>query len=71
MAAGTLHSKGTLLFRIDAGTATSSDGTTYELAIDARSCPIIRSTMSGRFWSIGWDELLKLATAAGIDKDDD
>lgn len=69
--AGKIQPRGTMYLRINVGDAEAEDGKRYEMTVGAgASNPIIRSEKSGRFWTIGWDELIDLAREAGIDEED-
>lgn len=58
-----------LILRISAGEAHDDDGNTYEMSVTANGhAPLVRSGKTGRCFSIGWHELIKLAVAAGVDE---
>jgi hypothetical protein len=55
--------------RIHAGEAKGEDGSEYELSVTAAGhMPLVRSGKTGRCFSIGWQELIRLAIAAGVDE---
>jgi hypothetical protein len=65
---GIVSGKDTLYLRMEAGTATG-DGAKYELSVNMGGLnPIIHSSKTGKWWTITWPDLMKLAQAAGIDE---
>lgn len=71
--AGTIYPKETIFFREAAGTCVSTDDVVeYELttAIGAGS-PIVRSSKTGKWFTLCWDEIVKMAVDAGIDIPDE
>ncbi|MFN3985706.1 MAG: hypothetical protein ACK4KV_09450 [Rhodocyclaceae bacterium] len=65
---GTLYPPETLLLHFNVGTAEPNDGSAaYELSNSTGGSPLIRSTATGRWWGISWQQLLTLARDAGID----
>ena len=68
---GIVTSKQTLFLRQHVGTANDDEQSIeYEMSTNVgNGQPIIRSSKSGRFWTVGWQELVRAAVAAGIDED--
>lgn len=65
---GKLHGPNDLFLRVSHGNATNeATGTVYELSVSMTGLPIVRSSLTGNAWTIGWQELLQQAIAAGID----
>ncbi len=68
---GRIYPSLSLFFREGAGNATHPDGTEYELSTNMGGrCPIIRSSKTGKWFTLSWEDILALAIAAGIDDDD-
>lgn len=66
-AKGSLTEANVLLMTVYIGEA-SSDKSKYELLNSVSGFPIIHSKQSGRYWSLGWQDLIRLAVANGVDK---
>lgn len=65
---GTIHESNTLFFRIEAGTATSPEGNKYELSIGVSgNAPIVHSNKSGQWFTLTWNQIIRMAIEAGID----
>jgi hypothetical protein len=62
---GTIHSKDTLMLRVYCGTAKSADEG-YDLTTSTSGNPIVQSKSTGKFFSLGWQEIIGLAIEAGI-----
>lgn len=69
MSIGEVHSKDSMFLRISVGSATSGDGTKYDLDTGMNGTPMIMSSKTRKTWSISWNELIELAIAAGIDEE--
>jgi hypothetical protein len=41
---------------------------TFEISIGGNGAPVIQSNQTGNFWIIGWDTLIKLALAEGVER---
>jgi hypothetical protein len=65
---GPTYSKDTMFLRIHAGSATTEDGTVYELSTNVDGSPIIRNGTTGRWWAPGWARLITQARQEGIDR---
>jgi len=62
--AGKLYNKQTMFLRM-------SGGKEYEMTSNVGDgSPIIMSKTTGKYWVIGWKELLMMAVEAGIDDED-
>ena len=64
---GQIYPKDKLILRMDVGRAENGDKV-YEMSTTMNGAPIVRSEQTGKWWIIGWDELIKLAVEAGIDE---
>lgn len=66
---GTLHTGKTMWLRQAIGTCKSGNGLEYDMDVNLGAYhPIIRSKKSGRWWTINWEQLVRMAIAAGIDE---
>lgn len=69
---GTIHEKGTMFFRKAAGTVEREGVVEYEVTTAIGSgCPIVRSSKTGKWYTLQWDEIVQMAVDAGIDNPDD
>lgn len=69
MSYGALHEKEKVFLRVDFGTATNPDGTTYALTVGAGSMsPIVTSSKTGRSFTLSWSDVIAMAIEAGIDQ---
>ncbi|PAT41186.1 hypothetical protein CK623_02795 [Vandammella animalimorsus] len=68
-AIGTIHSRDSAFLRMACGDA-KAPGVTYELNTGINGAPLIRSGKTGKWFSVSWEELLRLAIDAGIDTSD-
>jgi len=60
---------GPMFLRLTVGTASSPEGTTYELTLHAgRSFPIIMSSKTGKRFMLTWQDVVDMARAGGIDQ---
>lgn len=67
-AIGKIYKPKTMFFREGVGSAKSGSDE-YEMSLNmGGSCPIICSKTTGKWWTIGWEDLIELAVEAGIDK---
>jgi hypothetical protein len=67
--AGMLYDDGTLFLRFECGKATSTDtGITYELCTNVDGSPIVRSSKTGRYFTMSWHQLIGAAIAAKINE---
>lgn len=67
---GKLYDGNTLFLRLDVGKAAHKDTneTAYEFSVNVAGYhPIIRSAKTGKWFTLSWDDILKLAQEAGID----
>ena len=68
---GELYDKDTLFLRVTVGTATSETGIEYEMTIHGgNSAPMIRSSETGKYYILSWEDILDLAIKKGIDEHD-
>lgn len=67
---GQVHPKNSLFLRIDCGTASDDEGHVYELSTGLGGGLYVKSRVTGRIWSLGWQEAVRLAVEAGIDEED-
>ena len=64
---GHIHAPETMFFRLEVGTAESKDGQ-YEMSLNiGGSHPIVRSTVTGQWYTISWRDIVNLARKKGID----
>lgn len=66
---GTIHPAKALFFRVRVGEAKDEDGREYEMATNIDGKLLVRSGKTGKWWCIGWSELLTLAVEAGVDEE--
>lgn len=67
---GTVHPKGTLFLQLGSGTASDpiTHEETYHFGVDAATLtPILRSSKTGKVFTLSWREIVTLAEAAGVD----
>lgn len=69
MKTGEVHPKRAMFLRTHVGTAENAKGK-YELSTGMASCPMIVSPVTGKTWTINWEELIALAVEAGVDAAD-
>ncbi len=68
---GEIRSQNTMHLRTEVGRITDDDGNAYELSASApTSVPLVRSEKTGKWFALGWKDMVRLAVAAGIDKPD-
>lgn len=61
----------TLLFRQHVGEANLGDDS-YEMTASVSDfSPIVRSNQTGKWFTLGWEDILRLAIAAGVDSPED
>lgn len=64
---GKLHKKGAMILRLHVGTASDDSGNQFEMFnAAATGCPGIYCKNTGRYFTLGWPEILEMAEAAGI-----
>jgi len=70
---GMIYPKDTLIMRNHVGDAKGADGEiVFEMSTNTFSgTPLIRHLKSGKYFSIDWQNMIDLAVAAGIDKEDE
>jgi len=66
VAVGTIHPKTAVFMSQHVGAA----GDEFELMTSMNLSPMIQSRVTGKTWSLGWQELVQLAIAAGVNKED-
>ena len=57
-----------LLLRIAVGEAEGKDGTKYELCNSMSGTMLIKSAKTGKTFSLGWRDAIKMAVDAGVDE---
>lgn len=67
---GTIHPPKTMFLHMSLGTATDSEGNTYELSTHPSGFPIVRSRKTGKWFTLSWPDILDLADRAGIDAEE-
>jgi hypothetical protein len=68
---GTIYSPDHIFVRVEIGSATGQDGAKYDLGTSVDGQPLIRSSKTGKTFSLSWNELLNMAVDAGIDEQDE
>ncbi len=60
-----------MILRHNVGTATGEDGTEYEMttSVTDRS-PLVKSSKTGKTFSLSWNDIINLAVQAGVDTPD-
>ena len=65
---GQLYEPDSMFFRVPVGDAKSGD-LEYEMTLNVGgNNPIIRSKQTGKWFVLGWSEIIVMAVEAGIDK---
>lgn len=64
---GEIRPPRTLMLRTHVGEAESAEGNKYTLSMSTSASPIIESKVTGKWFVLGWSDILELARAAGID----
>ena len=65
---GTIDSPGAMFLREAHGTAKNpSSGVIYELNCHLSGSPVVRSSKTGKWFTLSWNDILHLAHEAGID----
>lgn len=60
-----------MFFREAAGEAEGPDGVKYELTTNVGTgTPLVRSNKTGKWFILDWCDIVELAIAAGIDKEE-
>lgn len=59
-----------LLIRTDVAQA-EMGGMRYQMQVNTRYEPIVENTATGKRFLLGWEDIFKLAQAAGIDRQDE
>lgn len=63
---GRIYPSESLILHTSQGSARSAEHGEFELNTNLDGSPLIRSEKTGKYWSIGWQELLGMAVDAGI-----
>jgi hypothetical protein len=67
---GTMHPRETMILRRYIGRAErEGTGLSYELTVGPAGNPIVQSDKTGKYFAIGWENILHLAALAGIDEE--
>lgn len=69
--AGKIYPSSSLIMRTSYGSARSAEHGEFELNTDLGGSPLIRCEKTGKYWAIGWQELLGMAVEAGIATQED
>ena len=67
---GKIHPSTTLFMTVHVGEADRGEFK-YDMSTGMSMSPIIRSTLTGKFFTLSWQDVLNLAVAAGIDKEEE
>lgn len=63
--------KGALFLREHVGTVKDDEGNEYDVALNMGGMsPMVESKQTGQYFSLSWQEIVKMAVEAGIDKED-
>ena len=66
---GGIHAKNIMFFRVHVGEADGGTDAKYEMATQVNdSSPIIESKQTGKWFTLPWADIVKLAVDRGIDK---
>lgn len=66
---GKIHDKSVLFFRQHVGEATSDD-IGYEMSVNVGGLtPIVLSKKTGKWFTLGWEDIINLAVVAGINQE--
>lgn len=67
---GKLYVPKTMFFRDEVGKAEGSNGLAYEMSLNmAGSHPIVMSRKTGKWFTLSWHDIVKMAVDAGIDEE--
>ncbi len=67
---GKIHPPKTLFFRQAVGTVTDNESNEYDCTLNMGGVhPIVCSKKTGKWFTLGWDDIVRLAVKAGIDKE--
>ena len=64
---GKIIEKDTMILRKFIGEA-EDEGKKYEICVNMNGSPLIESKQTGKYYSLGWEDILKMAVEAGIDE---
>ena len=65
---GKIIEKDVLMMKTFIGSAEMS-GKSYELSTSMNGAPMVQSNQTGRWFALTWDDIIKMALEAGIDKE--
>lgn len=66
---GKIHPRKTMFFRQAVGTIKDDEGNEYGATFNMGGMhPIIESKQTGKWFTLSWDDIVKLAIKAGVDK---
>ena len=66
--AGTLHPPKTMFLRKVIGDAEDKDGNQYEVNVAGPGVPLVESKQTGNWFSLSFQDIVRLAVDAGIDE---
>ena len=65
---GKIHKPKTLFLRDSIGTIKDDEGREYEATLNfGNKTPIIESKQTGKWFTLSWDDIVRIAITAGID----
>jgi len=68
---GTIHPKRTMFLRHAVGNIKDSESNEYEATANVSDMsPIICSKQTGKYFTLNWDDIVRLAIDAGVDEDE-
>lgn len=65
--AGKIHPKHTMFLRKHIGECKDDDGSEYELLVHTDNTPLIMSKQTGKYFTMPFEDIVRMAIAAGID----
>lgn len=68
MTKGQIHDKGAMLLRSHIGTAEGPDGEKFEMSLINGHIPAVKDLGTGKTFSLGWSDIIRLAVEAGVSK---
>lgn len=63
---GKIYPSRSLILRVDCGTASDTDNS-YDLSTTMTGEPVIESKRTGKYFILGWQDIVDMAIESGID----
>ena len=67
---GEIYPSGSLLLRDAVGSVGDNEGNKYELCTLMNRGPLVQSKQTGKYFSLSWEDIVRLAVEAGIDEEE-